>query len=95
MDYLSLITGFERFRAGQFGIRHYCTSALNPKEANNAALAEAVMEILPRFAVKEGVVAMGELGYDEQTPLEDRYLRAQIELAKEIRPADHGPHAAP
>ena len=41
------------------------------------------MEILPRFAVKEGVVAMGELGYDEQTALEDRYLRAQIELAKE------------
>ena len=42
------------------------------------------MEILPRFAVKEGVVAMGELGYDEQTALEDRYLRAQIELAKEF-----------
>jgi uncharacterized protein len=83
VDYLSLITGFERFRAGQFGIRHYCTVGLNPKEANNEALAEAVMEILPRFAVKEGVVAVGELGYDEQTALEDRYLRAQIELAKE------------
>src|SRR3954447_26604493 len=83
LDYLSLITGFERFRAGQFGIRHYCTVGLNPKEANNEALAEAVMEILPRFAVKEGVVAMGELGYDEQTVLEDRYLRAQIELARE------------
>jgi predicted metal-dependent TIM-barrel fold hydrolase len=84
VDYLSLITGFERFRAGQFGIRHYCTVGLNPKEANNEALAEAVMEILPRFALKDGVVAMGELGYDEQTPLEDRYLRAQIELAKEF-----------
>jgi uncharacterized protein len=84
LDYLSLITGFERFRAGQFGIRHYCTIGLNPKEANNEALAEAVMELLPRFAVKEGVVAMGELGYDEQTALEDRYLRAQIELAKEF-----------
>ena len=83
LDYLSLITGFERFRAGQFGIRHYCTVGLNPKEANNEGLAEAVMEILPRFAVKEGVVAVGELGYDEQTALEDQYLRAQIELAKE------------
>jgi len=83
LDYLSLITGFERFRAGQFGIRHYCTVGLNPKEANNETLAEAVMEILPRFVAKEGVVAMGELGYDEQTALEDRYLRAQIELAKE------------
>jgi uncharacterized protein len=82
-DYLATIAGFERFRAGQFGIRHYCTIGLNPKEANDEALAEAVMEILPRFALKEGVVAMGELGYDEQTPLEDKYLRAQIELAKE------------
>jgi predicted metal-dependent TIM-barrel fold hydrolase len=84
LDYLATITGFERFRAGQFGIRHYCTVGLNPKEANNEALAEAVMEILPRFAAKEGVVAIGELGYDEQTALEDRYLRAQIELAKEF-----------
>jgi predicted metal-dependent TIM-barrel fold hydrolase len=84
VDYLSHIVGFERFRASQFGIRHYCTIGLNSKEANNEALAEAVMEILPQFAVKEGVVAIGEIGYDEQTPLEDRYFRAQLELAKEL-----------
>jgi len=84
IDYLSTIVGWERFRAGQFGIRHYCTVGLNSKEANNEALAEGVMEILPRFAVKEGVVAIGEIGYDEQTALEDRYLRRQIELAREL-----------
>jgi len=84
LDYLSTIVGFERFRASQFGIRHYCTVGLNPKEANDEALAEAVMELLPTFAAKEGVVALGELGYDEQTPLEDRYLRAQVELAREV-----------
>ena len=84
VDYLSTILGFEKFRAGQFGIRHYCCVGLNPKEANNEALAEAVMEVLPHFAVKESVVAMGELGYDEQTALEDKYLRLQIELAKEV-----------
>lgn len=84
MDYLSSIVGFERFRAGQFGIRHYCTIGLNSKEANNEELAEAVMEILPRFALKEGVVAIGEIGYDEQTELEDRYFRQQLELAKEL-----------
>jgi predicted metal-dependent TIM-barrel fold hydrolase len=84
VDYLSTIIGFEKFRAGQFGIRHYCCVALNPKEANNQALAEAVIEVLPHFAVKEGVVAIGELGYDEQTALEDKYLRVQIELAKEV-----------
>jgi len=84
IDYFAQISGFERFRAGQFGIRHYCTIGLNPKEANNEALAEEVLDQLPRFLVKEGVVAMGELGYDEQSPLEDKALRAQIELAKEF-----------
>lgn len=84
IDYLSSILGFERFRAGQFGIRHYCTIGLNSKEANDEALAEDVMEILPRFALKDGVVAIGEIGYDEQTPLEDKYYRAQLELAKEL-----------
>ncbi|PID60176.1 MAG: hydrolase TatD [Gammaproteobacteria bacterium] len=84
IDYLSSILGFERFRAGQFGIRHYCTIGLNSKEANNEALAEGVMDILPRFALKEGVVGIGEIGYDEQSELEDRYFRAQLELAKEL-----------
>ncbi len=83
-DYLSTITGFERFRAGQFGIRHYCTVGLNPKEANDPELAEAVMDILPAFALKDGVVALGELGYDEQTAAEDRCFRAQVELARSI-----------
>ncbi|MGF1552317.1 MAG: TatD family hydrolase [Paracoccaceae bacterium] len=84
VDYLSTIVGWERFRAGQFGIRHYCTIGLNSKEANNEELAEGVMEWLPRFALKEGVVAIGEIGYDEQTPLEDHYFRRQIELAIEL-----------
>jgi predicted metal-dependent TIM-barrel fold hydrolase len=84
VDYLSSIVGWERFRAGQFGIRHYCSVGLNSKEANNQELAEGVMEWLPRFALKEGVVAIGEIGYDEQTPLEDRYFRKQLELAKEL-----------
>ena len=84
IDYLASIVGFERFRAGQFGIRHYCTIGLNSKEANNEELAEGVMEILPRFALKEGVVAIGEIGYDEQTALEDKYFRLQIELAMEL-----------
>jgi len=84
LDYLSSIVGFERFRAGQFGIRHYCTIGLNSKEANNEELAEGVMELIPRFALKEGVVAIGEIGYDEQTPLEDKYFRLQLELAKKL-----------
>jgi predicted metal-dependent TIM-barrel fold hydrolase len=84
IDYLSSIVGWERFRASQFGIRHYCTIGLNSKEANNEALAEAVLDILPRYLSKEGVVAVGEIGYDDQTALEDRYYRAQLQLAREL-----------
>ena len=84
IDYLSALVGWERFRASQFGIRHYCTVGLNSKEANNEALAEQVMEILPRFLVKEGVVAIGEIGYDDQTAAEDHYFREQLKLAVKL-----------
>jgi uncharacterized protein len=84
IDYLSNLVGWERFRAAQFGIRHYCTIGLNSKEANNEALAEAVLEILPRYLLKEGVVAVGEIGYDDQTPAEDRAYRAQLRMAKDL-----------
>ena len=84
IDYYASLLGWERFRAAQFGIKHYCTMGLNSKEANNEALAEAVMEILPQYVCKEGVVAVGEIGFDDQTKLEDKYYRAQLELAKEV-----------
>jgi predicted metal-dependent TIM-barrel fold hydrolase len=83
-DYLSHILGFERFRASQFGMQHYCCIGLNSKEANNEALAEEVMQILPEFATKDGVVAIGEIGFDEQTALEEKYFRLQLDLAREL-----------
>jgi hypothetical protein len=83
-DYFSSLVGWERFRASQFGIRHYCTIGLNSKEANNAALAEQVIELLPLYAAKDGVVAIGEIGFDDMTAVEDKYFRLQLELAKEV-----------
>jgi len=83
-DYFSSLVGWERFRAAQFGISHYCTIGLNSKEANNEALAEQVMELLPLYACKEGVVAIGEIGYDDMTSQEDKYFRLQLELAKKL-----------
>ncbi len=83
-DYYSSLIGWERFRAAQFGIRHYCTIGLNSKEANNERLAEQVMDLLPLYAAKEGVVAIGEIGFDDQTAAEDKYFRLQLELAKRL-----------
>lgn len=83
-DYYSSLVGWEPFRASQFGIQHYCTIGLNSKEANNEALAEQVIELLPLYVHKENVVAIGEIGYDDQTAAEDKYFRIQLELAKEL-----------
>jgi uncharacterized protein len=84
VDYFNSLLGWERFRASQFGIRHFCTLALNPKEANNPQLAEGVIDLLPRFLQKEGVVAVGEIGYDDQTDAEERVFIRQAEMAMEF-----------
>lgn len=81
IDYFDTIIGWERFRASQFGIHHFCTIGLNPKEANDLSIAEQVMEILPRYLAKDSVVAIGEIGYDDITPEEDRFMALQMELA--------------
>ncbi|MGX5820766.1 TatD family hydrolase [Chitinophaga lutea] len=93
-DYYASLVGWERFRSSQFGIRHYCTIGLNSKEANNEKLAEQVMEILPSFIYKEGVVGVGEIGFDDQTALEEKYYRAQLQLAKDagLPVQIHTPH---
>lgn len=43
-----------------------------------------MIDLLPRYALKEGVVAIGEIGYDEQTAAEDKYLRIQLDLARDL-----------
>ncbi len=80
-DYFASLVGWERFRASQFGIRHYCAIGINSKEANDEGLAREVLEILPLFLCKEGVAAVGEIGFDDQTPAEERIFRAQYDLA--------------
>jgi uncharacterized protein len=82
IDYFDSMIGWERFRASQFGLRHYCTIAINPKECNDVALAEAVMKIIPRYLEKDAVVGVGEIGYDDITPAEERFFSEQLELAK-------------
>ena len=80
-DYFAALLGWERFRASQFGIRHFCTLSLNPKEANSPRIAQGVIDLLPRYLSKDGVVAVGEIGYDDMTSEEDKYFAAQLELA--------------
>jgi predicted metal-dependent TIM-barrel fold hydrolase len=92
-DYFDGLVGWEPFRASQFGIRHHCTIALNPKEANDPRC-RAVLDILPRYLEKDGVVAVGEIGYDSMTPDEDEVFAAQLALAveHELPALVHTPH---
>jgi predicted metal-dependent TIM-barrel fold hydrolase len=94
IDYFSSLIGWERFRASQFGIAHFCTLALNPKEANDDGLAGPVLELLPRFLEKDGVVGVGEVGYDDMTVREEKVFAAQVELAKtaQLPVLVHTPH---
>ncbi|MGH9000555.1 MAG: TatD family hydrolase [Acidimicrobiia bacterium] len=80
-DYFDALVGWERFRAGQFGIAHHCAVALNPKEANDKGLAGDVLDLLGRYLVKDRVVAVGEVGYDSMTSAEDEAFAAQVTLA--------------
>lgn len=92
-DYFDSLLGWERFRAAQFGIRHHATIALNPKEANDPRCREVLAEV-PRYLLKDGVVAVGEVGYDSMTPEEDEAFAAQLQMARdaELPVLVHTPH---
>jgi uncharacterized protein len=94
VDYFNSLLGWERFRASQFGIRHHCTIGLNPKEANDPELRREVLALLPRFLAKDGVVAVGEIGFDAMTPGEEDALTRQLDLAEEheLPVLVHTPH---
>jgi hypothetical protein len=84
VDYFNSLVGWERFRASQFGIRHFCTMGLNPKESNNPRLTDEVLALLPRYLDKDGVVAVGEIGFDDQTDAEQAAFTRQVELARDF-----------
>ncbi len=94
IDYFSSLVGWERFRASQFGISHNCTIGLNPKEASDESLAREVLAILPRFLEKDGVVAVGEIGFDSANAVEEAAFEAQIDLAHQhgLPAMIHTPH---
>ncbi|MFF7994299.1 TatD family hydrolase [Kitasatospora xanthocidica] len=92
-DYFDGLVGWEPYRAAQYGIQHFCTIALNPKEANDPRCLP-VLDDLPRFLAKDRVVAVGEIGFDSMTDAEEHAFTAQLALAREYAlPAlVHTPH---
>lgn len=83
LDYFRQISEFEPTRAAMYGIRHFCWVAVNPKEAENPELSEAVLEHMPEFFEKPTVLGVGEIGFHKTTKNEEAIFRRQVEIAIE------------
>ncbi len=68
IDYFRQISEFEPTRAAQYGIRHYCWVAVNPKEAENPSLSREVLRHMPEFFQKPTVLGVGETGLGSRAP---------------------------
>ncbi|MBK9974229.1 MAG: TatD family hydrolase [Planctomycetes bacterium] len=84
IDYFHHLTDYEVKRAADYGIKHFCTIGLNPKEAGDDRVNKDVMAILPQWVKHPLCLAIGEIGLDAHTPKEEEYLRKQLDLAKQV-----------
>lgn len=93
-DYFGSILDFEPTRAAAVGIAHRCCISLNPKEANDEAIAEEVLAILPEFLDHPHCVCVGEVGFDSITDAEETAFRAQVVMAleRDLPIMVHTPH---
>ena len=83
IDYFRQISEFEPTRAADFGIRHFCWVAVNPKEAENPALSREVLKHMPEFFQKPTVLGVGEIGFHKTTKNEEEIFEEQVALAVE------------
>ena len=81
IDYFRQISEFEPTRAAEYGIRHFCWVAVNPKEAENPALSRAVMDKMAEFLEKPTVLGVGEIGFHKTTKNEEEIFQAQVDFA--------------
>lgn len=72
----------EPARAAAAGLRHYCALGLGPRDARDEGVVEGVLWLLPRLLDKEAVVAVGELGLEDGSRLEEDAYARQLELAR-------------
>jgi hypothetical protein len=96
-DYFQLILDFETDRAKRFGIDHYACISVNPKEAENTALAHEVLDGISPYLDHDRCVAIGEIGFNRITPAEEEIFQRQLEMAKErnMLILIHTPHDTP
>ena len=82
-DYFQLILEFETVRARRFGIDHYSAVSLNPKEAEDTALANEVIDCMDKYLDHPRCIAIGEIGFNNITPNEEHAFVRQLHIAKD------------
>lgn len=80
-DYFEHLTTFEPDRAAKYGIQHYCWLCLNPKEGEDRALAQQVLELIPAYLDRPNVLGIGEIGLNRVTRNEIATFIDHIDLA--------------
>ena len=80
-DYFGQLTDYERRRAAQFGIQHFCWLCINAKEAENVSLSREVIALIPEFLDRPGVLGIGEIGLNKNTPNESTIFAEQVDFA--------------
>src|SRR5688572_2977563 len=83
-DYFLQLTEYEPRRAKKYHLPHFCWLCINPKEAEDVALAEDVIALIPELLAKPNVLGIGEIGLNKNSRNELVVLEKHIQLA-----ADH------
>jgi hypothetical protein len=93
-DYFRQLTEFERKRAGWYGIQHYTWMCINAKEAENVELSREVIAMMPEFLDRPGVLGIGEIGLNKNTPNETIVFMEHLDLAarRDEQILIHTPH---
>jgi predicted metal-dependent TIM-barrel fold hydrolase len=80
-DYFGQLTAHEPKRAAKYLLPHYAWICLNPKEAEDLALAEGVLARIPEFLDNPRVLGIGEIGLNRNSRNEVAILEKHVELA--------------
>lgn len=93
-DYWEHMITFERQRAQMFGIAHFTCISVNPKEARERPLALDALRVVEKYLDREGVVAVGEIGFDLITKEEEEVFVRQLHMAmaRNMLMLIHTPH---
>lgn len=80
-DYFNLILEFETVRARRFGIDHYCAVSVNPKEAEDTAISNEVIDGIDEYLDHPRCLAVGEIGFNNINKLEAGIFERQLHIA--------------